>query len=66
MNLTNDILKHSQKKLSEMGSSQSVLKANGYELVNEQEKMMLVKNKGGDLFVIKKLRAKKVRWTLCF
>ncbi|KAK9971320.1 hypothetical protein ABG768_024694 [Culter alburnus] len=42
-----------------MGSSQSVLQAKGYELVRKQEKMMLVKNKDGDQFVIKKLRAKK-------
>ncbi|CAM4510849.1 unnamed protein product [Leuciscus chuanchicus] len=40
-----------------MGSKQSVLKASGYELVSEQEKMMLVKNKGGDQFVIKELNA---------
>ncbi|KAK9971317.1 hypothetical protein ABG768_024691 [Culter alburnus] len=47
------------QKLSEIGSSQSVLKAHGYELLSEQEKMILVKNKDGDPFVIKKLRAKK-------
>ncbi|XP_067298880.1 uncharacterized protein [Pseudorasbora parva] len=42
-----------------MGSNQSVLKAHGYELVSGQEKMILVKNEGGDQFVIKTLRAKK-------
>ncbi|XP_039505354.1 uncharacterized protein LOC120461262 [Pimephales promelas] len=40
-----------------MGSEQSVLQASGYELVSEQNKMMLVKNKDGDQFVVKKLNA---------
>ncbi|XP_067257156.1 probable serine/threonine-protein kinase nek2 isoform X2 [Chanodichthys erythropterus] len=44
---------------NKMGISQSVLEDRGYELVSEQEKMILVKNKDGDQFVIKKLRAKK-------
>uniref|UniRef100_A0A673IGF8 Probable serine/threonine-protein kinase DDB_G0279405 n=1 Tax=Sinocyclocheilus rhinocerous TaxID=307959 RepID=A0A673IGF8_9TELE len=38
-----------------MGSNQSVLKDKGYTLVSEQDNKILVKNKGGDLFVIKKL-----------
>ncbi|XP_039505361.1 uncharacterized protein LOC120461268 [Pimephales promelas] len=40
-----------------MGSKQSVLQASGYKLVSEQDKMMLVKNKDGDQFVVKKLNA---------
>uniref|UniRef100_A0A671QTP3 Probable serine/threonine-protein kinase PknB n=1 Tax=Sinocyclocheilus anshuiensis TaxID=1608454 RepID=A0A671QTP3_9TELE len=38
-----------------MGSNQSVLKDKGYTLVSEQGNQILVKNKGGDEFVIKKL-----------
>jgi len=49
-----------------MGSKQSVLQARGYEPVSEQDKMMLVKNKEGDQFVIEKLNANEVRWRLCF
>jgi len=48
-----------------MGSKQSVLQASGYKLVSEQDKMMLVKNKDGDQFVVKKLNANEVRRTLC-
>lgn len=58
--LTNAFLKQLQK-LSEMGSKQSVLKDHGYELVSEQDKMILVKNEAGDQFVIKKLNANKAR-----
>ncbi|XP_051756493.1 ribosomal protein S6 kinase alpha-5-like [Ctenopharyngodon idella] len=39
-----------------MGNNQSALTERGYTLVNEQEKMMLVKNESGDQFVIKKFR----------
>ncbi|KAF4115179.1 hypothetical protein G5714_002668 [Onychostoma macrolepis] len=40
-----------------MGNKQTILKEKGYTLVNEQENMFLVKNKSGDQFVIKKLKA---------
>uniref|UniRef100_A0A8C1V6S5 non-specific serine/threonine protein kinase n=1 Tax=Cyprinus carpio TaxID=7962 RepID=A0A8C1V6S5_CYPCA len=40
-----------------MGSNKSVLQDKGYTLVSEQENKTLVKNKGGDQFVIKKLNA---------
>uniref|UniRef100_A0A672LW32 non-specific serine/threonine protein kinase n=1 Tax=Sinocyclocheilus grahami TaxID=75366 RepID=A0A672LW32_SINGR len=42
-----------------MGSNQSVLKDKGYTLVSEQDNTILVKNTGGDMFVIKKLNAKQ-------
>ncbi|XP_059357014.1 serine/threonine-protein kinase Nek2-like [Carassius carassius] len=40
-----------------MGSNQSVLKDKGYTIVSEEENKSLVKNKGGDQFVIKQLNA---------
>ncbi|XP_073692861.1 uncharacterized protein [Garra rufa] len=40
-----------------MGSNQSVLEKNGYTLMSEQDKKIMVKNKVGDQFVIKKLKA---------
>ncbi|ROI48889.1 Apolipoprotein L3 [Anabarilius grahami] len=43
-----------------MGNNQSALKERGYTLVNEQEKMMLVKNESGDQFVIKRFRDARV------
>ncbi|KAK7171253.1 hypothetical protein R3I94_001253 [Phoxinus phoxinus] len=52
---TSSIFNLQLQKLSEMGSKQSVLKDHGYELVSEQDKMMLVKNESGDQFVIKEL-----------
>ncbi|KAK2913250.1 hypothetical protein Q8A67_001649 [Cirrhinus molitorella] len=42
-----------------MGSNQSVLENKGYTLVSEKDNKILVKNKDGDQFVIKKLRADK-------
>lgn len=47
-----------------MGSNLSALKAHGYTLVSEKENKILVKNEGGDQFVIKKLSANQVRWTV--
>ncbi|RXN03338.1 serine threonine- kinase Nek5-like isoform X1 [Labeo rohita] len=38
-----------------MGNSLSVLKEHGYSLVSQQENKILVKNEGGDQFLIKKL-----------
>ncbi|RXN18151.1 serine threonine- kinase Nek5-like isoform X1 [Labeo rohita] len=40
-----------------MGNSLSALKEHGYSLVSQQENKILVKNEGGDQFVIKKLSA---------
>ncbi|RXN32191.1 serine threonine- kinase Nek5-like isoform X1 [Labeo rohita] len=40
-----------------MGNSLSTLKDHGYSLVSQQENKILVKNDGGDQFVIKKLSA---------
>ncbi|XP_067256633.1 uncharacterized protein [Chanodichthys erythropterus] len=40
-----------------MGSNLSALKERGYTLVSEKENKILVKNEGGDQFVIKKLSA---------
>ncbi len=47
-----------------MGNDQSVIKFPGYTLVSEDEQMILVKNEGGDQFIIKKFNAGKVRWTV--
>ncbi|KAK2915717.1 hypothetical protein QQF64_023951 [Cirrhinus molitorella] len=44
-----------------MGNSLSVLKEHGYSLVSEEKNKILVKNEGGDLFVIKKLSANQDR-----
>lgn len=52
------------QKSSEMGSNKSVLQDKGYTLVSEQENKTLVKNKGGDQFLIKKLKADQVRQSL--
>ncbi|KAL1272068.1 hypothetical protein QQF64_031084 [Cirrhinus molitorella] len=40
-----------------MGSNKSVLKDNGYTVTSKQRDKTLVKNKGGDQFIVKKLRA---------
>ncbi|KAI2643098.1 Zinc finger BED domain-containing protein 4 [Labeo rohita] len=48
---------HRLQKFSAMGNSLSALKEHGYSLVSQQENKILVKNEGGDQFVIKKLSA---------
>ncbi|KAL1277263.1 hypothetical protein QQF64_023936 [Cirrhinus molitorella] len=45
------------KKFSAMGNNLSALKEHGYSLVSEGKNKILVKNKDGDQFVIKKLSA---------
>lgn len=44
-----------------MGNTQSAIKYPGYTLVSEDEQMILVKNEGGDQFVIKKFDRGQVR-----
>ncbi|KAL1272062.1 hypothetical protein QQF64_031078 [Cirrhinus molitorella] len=51
--------RNTTRTFSEMGSNQSVLKNKGYTIVSEQDNKILVKNEGGDQFVIKKLRAEQ-------
>ncbi len=46
-----------------MGNTQSAIKYPGYTLVSEDEHMILVKNEGGDHFVIKKFNNGQVKWT---
>ncbi|KAL1277286.1 hypothetical protein QQF64_023959 [Cirrhinus molitorella] len=48
---------HPQEKFSAMGNRLSALKEHGYSLVSEGKNKILVKNKDGDQFVIKKLSA---------
>ncbi|RXN14177.1 serine threonine- kinase Nek5-like isoform X1 [Labeo rohita] len=40
-----------------MGSKQSVLQENGYTVMSEQHNTIMLKNKDGDQFIIKKLKA---------
>lgn len=50
-------------KFSDMGNKQSELKKEGYTVVSEDPQMMKVKDKNGDQFVIKALKADQVRCT---